>query len=154
MKVKKEITKHIDVDVMVDGITLLSVEEYEKHKRDIPSMSSSWWLRSRGIFDFDAALVTGYDAVYCCGYNVTDHELVVRPALKINPESSNLQIGDKILFRGYRWTVISAEYVLCDEGVTQMVFRRDWRADDANVWEASDVKKWLEEWLENWGEFN
>lgn len=117
MKVKKEITEHIDVDVMVEGITLLSVEEYEKYTRDIPG-----------------------DAVY-------NYLFGVRPALKINLDSSNLKIGDKILFQQYRWTVISSDYILCDEVVIQMPFRGDLEADDANDWEASDVKKRLEEWF-------
>ena len=76
----------------------------------------------------------------------------VRPALKIrNLKSSNLKIKDQFEMAGYRWTVISDEYAICNDIVGETCFRRDWRAKDVNVYEASDIKMWLADWVKDKG---
>lgn len=73
----------------------------------------------------------------------------VRPALKIsNLALSNLSIKDKFIFSGKTFTVISKDYALCDESIGNCPFRKDWGAKDANVYEASDVKKFVDEWFD------
>ena len=47
---------------------------------------------------------------------------------------------------GHTWTVIADDLVLCDDIVGYACFRKDHNAKDANDYEASDVKKWLENW--------
>ena len=141
-----ETTKDIDLDVL--GITLLSVEEAEQLPEGTRAIRGWWWLRSPGDYGDYAAYVYGKGLVNDIGYNVHNHELGVRPALIVNLDSSNLSIMDKIETAGHRWTVITDSLILCDDIVGFTAFRADWQANDANVYEASDVKKWLEKWWE------
>ena len=141
-----ETTKDIELDVL--GITLLSVEEAEQVPEGTRAIRGRWWLRSPGYDDYNAACVDGYGDVCDLGYIVNYYEPGVRPALIVNLDSSNLSIMDKIETAGHRWTVITDSLILCDDIVGFTAFRADWQANDANVYEASDVKKWLEKWWE------
>ena len=71
----------------------------------------------------------------------------MRPALIVNLESSNLADGDKIKYRGYTWTVILGKYALCDSIINKQPYREDRRVDNANDYEKSDIKKYIEDWL-------
>jgi len=51
------------------------------------AISASWWLRSPGGIDFDAAFVAAYGIVSAIGYPV-DGDYAVRPALKVNLASA------------------------------------------------------------------
>ena len=128
-------------------ITLLSKEEYTDSKDVIPLYDRWWWLRSPGFFEYTAAFINGkYGDVGRNGYNVNE-EFGVRPALKIrNLSSLNLKIGDKVFLFGKQWTVISDSLVLCDEVIGETYFRKDFMSPDANDYEHSDIKQWLENW--------
>ena len=144
---EKIITTTESIDLNINGITLLSTEEAIKLPINIRISEYPWWLRSPGEYDTYAAIVSvdGED-VFSDGISV-DEEFGVRPALKIsNLESCNLQIGDIIIMFNYTWTVISNNLILCDKIVGKCKFRENWKAKDANNYEASDVKKWLEKW--------
>lgn len=56
-----------------------------------------------------------------------------------------------MILAGYTWTVISDKYILCDRIVEKTPFRQDWEAPDANVYEKSDIKRWLENWAQEKG---
>lgn len=131
-----------DLNLDITGITLLSIEEAEEVPENIRDCGYDWWLRSPGYSGILAACVYG-GHVY--NFNVK-LEFGVRPALKFNPSSANLQIGDSIKMFGYNWTIITDNLMLCDDIVGKTVFREDWEAKDANDYEASDIKKWLENW--------
>ena len=146
MKVNWLVVTKIEVDLDIAEVTLLSAEEYEAAKDVIPMRDEFWWLWSpcsegsnragfvddRGRLDFD-----GVDNDY----------VGVSPALKIrNLRSSNLSRGDKFELAGHAWTVVSDDMALCDEIVGYTCFRKDYEAEDANDYEASDIKKWLEAW--------
>lgn len=76
----------------------------------------------------------------------------VRPALQIlNPESSNLNPGDQLEVVGHGWTVLNGGLALCNEIIGRTQFRKDWEAPDANVYERSDVKRYVEEWAKENG---
>ena len=84
---------------------------------------------------------------YGSGDYVHSDGICVRPALRIlNLASYNLHAKDTIRLAGKRWTVISDDLILCDEIVGNCAFRDDYEAPDANDYEKSDVKKWLENW--------
>ena len=136
----------------ITGATLLSKEEYEASKDNIPPFDNWWWLRSPSIYDKyynQAVCVDGdYGNLIDSGENVALGEIGVRPALCIsNLSSSNLQIGDKFEFGDRNFTIISDKYALCDESIGECVFRMDWTAEDANDYEASDVKKYIDDWF-------
>ena len=155
MKVEKIINTTESTELEISGATLLSIEEYEEYKDNIPLFDDSlfddlWWLRSPGDSDICATYITldGYVITYGGRVNIVNN--AVRPALKIsNLSSSNLSIKDKFIFSGKTFTVISKDYALCDETIGNCPFRKDWGAKGANVYEASDVKKFVDNWFDS-----
>lgn len=144
MNVQKIITTSEPVEFNIDGITLLSTEEYEEYKDHIPLLRKFWWLRSPGHCGYFAAIVHYDGYVHYYGDNVM-LRTGVRPALIY--KSSNLTIGDKIEFAGYKWTVLSDKFILCDTLIGNRCFRENQEAEDANDYEKSDVKPFIEDWL-------
>lgn len=140
MKVNQLVMTKKEIDIDVVGITLLSKEEYLQAKEYIPFTKRTWWLCSPGNLDWTAACVDG-GYVY---YGGVSNGLGVRPALKIN--NPNLSLGDKLEFASHKWTVISDSTALCDDIIGRCAFRTDWEPEDANDYEASDIKYWLENW--------
>ncbi len=137
-----------DTEIEVTEITLLSVEEYEAAKDNIPPLNEYWWLRSPGFYSNIAACVAPDGGVHDIGDYVNAGSVGVRPALRVNPQSLNLQIGEKAQYGGHTFTRITEDMLLCDEFICKMTFRKDWQADNANDYEASDVKTFLDKWLE------
>ena len=146
MKAQKLIITEKEIDIDIEDITLLSIEEYEACKDIIPPIYCSWWLRSQSRDNYSASYVSSDGSVDYFGCYVDKDDNAVRPVLIY--KSSNLQNGDKIKFADYRWTVISENMMLCDEVIGHTCFRNDWLADDSNDYEKSDIKVWLEDWLE------
>lgn len=134
-------------------ITLLSVDEYQVAKHCIPPMNDWWWLRSPGCNSKYAAYVNIDGWILTNGHRVGITIGAVRPALRIlNLQSLGLKIGDQIDYlAGHSWTVVADDLALCNDGVGQSVFRRNGKAADANVYEKSDVKRYLQKWAETAG---
>ena len=146
MNAQKVIRTTEDIELKITGITLLSVEEYEETRANIPPVHDYWWLRSPGYNGSSAADVRGDGDVDLNGNDV-DYEDGVRPALRIsNLESSNPKIGDEIIVAERPWTVINEGLAIANKPIGACAFRKDWRAEDANNYEASDVKKYIEKW--------
>lgn len=131
------------------GITLLSLEEYQELEPNISLLNRLWWLRSPGFDDISAAFVIGaYGFFNVIGF-IVGLAFGVRPALVL--ESSNLQVGDNFEFGNHTFTVISEKYALCNDSIGDHCFREDWKAKDANDYEKSDVKKYIESWAKEHG---
>lgn len=148
MRAEKIINVTEKIDVQLEGITLLSAEEYKQMRCHIPKTDCRWWwLRSPGNYSNLAAYVDLDGDVRIHGNSVIYSNVAVRPALKIsNLTSANLIPGDKIIVAGQNWTVISDTYAIADDAIGTHCFREDWRAKDANMYEKSDVKKYIEDW--------
>ena len=158
MTIERIIKQEIDIDIQ--EVTLLSKKEYKKTKAHIKPIGNLWWLHSPRNDDYKASVVVE-DAASYNPYLVNfkngdvddlwrtiDNESVsVRPALRLNQKSNNLQIGDMLSFGGYYWTLISKSLALCDTEFCRMGFREDWDAQDAHIYEASDVKRYLDNWF-------
>lgn len=149
MKAKKQIITTQDIDIDITDVTLLSIEEYEDNEDIIPlvDVDNLYWLRSPGSDRYAAACVCDdgsadyYGSIVCIGFNA------VRPVMRLSEsEISGLSAGDKIEMAGYTWTILHGGLALCDAIVGRTAFRKDWQAEDANVYESSDIKKWLENW--------
>lgn len=134
-----------EYEVVIEKITLLTAEEYQHYKENIPHANFMWWLRSKGVDeseDLTAIEVFPNGYVYYCGSRVQfpDH---VRPVIKLcnNPFS----IGDKFNFKDYIWTIISEEgLAICDYSIAEMSFCLDGSSND---YEFSDIKAFLESWV-------
>ena len=150
MKAKKIIKTTETIELEIAEITLLSKEEYEAAKEYIPAVNAWWWLRSPIANLSMSAGIVDYDG-WVFNFLVDDYN-GARPALKIrNLESVNLEIKDQIQLAGYTWTVIADSIILCDQIVGTTTFREDWQSPDANVYEKSDIKAWLEDWAKEEG---
>ena len=116
----------------IKGITLLSIEEYEKYKSVIPTTNYWWWLRSPGYDRVRAAYVSSDGVEF--GKLIYYAKNAVRPALKLNLEMADNRfwykpeklIGTKLEYGKYTWTVLDAEqgelYALCDEVIARRRF--------------------------------
>ena len=129
-------------DVYFTGLTLLSKDEYLKYKKNIKPCDYWWWLRSPGSLSNRASDVYSDGSLYGSYVNYANGS--VRPALIINP-ISNLRINTSFNYYGHKWTAISEDYALCDDAFCKMAFREGCMATDNNDYEASDVKKYLDE---------
>ena len=142
-------------------VTLLSKDEYDTYRDGIAfDMAQWWWLRSPGSSSKYANFVrsdTGNVGNYA--HSVSTDYFGVRPALICDLNDVGYSVGDKVSGSGYEWTVISNSIsvtddpynghglILCDETVGQTAFRSDDTASDANVYDESDVKQWLANWV-------
>ena len=120
-------------------ITLLTEEEYEAHREQIPPVNGWWWLRSPGYNSYDAADVSSVGSVSDGGNDVSNDYLAVRPALK--SAIFNLPIGEKFIALGNRWIVIDDGFAISEDVITHRRYDRK-----SNVWETSELRQWLEEW--------
>ncbi len=145
MKAFKYIIKKQEIDLDIVRVTILSEEEYEHSKHVIQPIYEWWWLRSPGIIRRNAGCVLYNGSLL---HTSVDRDSgCVRPALQVlNLQPLNLKISDKIDLAGYTWTVISENLILCDSPVGKTAFRNNWQADNANIYEASDLKKWVKKW--------
>ena len=137
-----------EAELEIAEITLLSAKEAGSLLTEKQGLSDSyWWLRSPGNYPDCAAYVDCGGKVRAGGTDVDNIDFGVRPALRFsNPESSNLVPGDSFEAGGERWTIIDDNLALCDRIIEKSVFRTDTNAPDANDYEKSDVKTWLENW--------
>ena len=131
--------KHINLKHGEYEITLLTVEEYERYKPQIPTINAWWWLRSPGYDQDDAALATAGGGVDYNGDSVNHGSNAVRPALK--SDAINLPVGKKFIALGNRWVVIDDHVAVSKDVVTHRRYDRK-----SNDWETSELKEWLEEW--------
>lgn len=146
-----------DIIGNIKGATLLSVEEYETYKENIPSVLDDWWLRSAGSLNCDAFLVYYLDECYDnpgwhCRNIAVDHNAGVRPALQILDLKS--EIGTKIKFDSNTFTVISENYALCDEIVGFSAFKTFKGSlknhnECLNNYENSLIKEYVDEWFKS-----
>ena len=134
----------------ITGATLLSVEEAEKLPDHLRKYNGWWRLRSPGNYQDCAATVTYGGSVDCIGDIVDFDRACVRPALKIsNRESSGLKVGDRFYFSNVEFEVISSDLAFCVTDIGYCAFRENWKAADANIYEASDIKKFVDDWFNN-----
>lgn len=146
MKAQKHIVSYQDIDLDIVEVTLLSAKEYFALKNRIKPRKDLQWLRST-YSDIDK-IAGSVDADGYVPYDtLKDSHVGVSPALRIrNLESLGMNPGDVFVLARHTWTVISDKLAQCDDIVGYTAFREDWRAPDANVYEKSDVKKWIENW--------
>lgn len=149
MKAIKEIISTQEVDIDIEDVTILSAEEYEIAKDVIPLIHRCWWLCSPSDYPLHAACVD-YDG--SLSYYVKYGSCCVRPALRIkNLKSSNLLLGERFFLAGETWTVVLDDMAICNNVAGVTYFRGNWKANGANDYSSSNLKKWVDEWAEKKG---
>lgn len=152
MKAEKIIVSTAEIEHEIEKVTLLSAEEYKAYKELIPAVHRWWWLRSPGRGIDLAANVRSEETTDFRGDLVVHGICAVRPVLKIrNLLAANLEILDRFTLAKHTWTVISEDLAICDDTVGKTCFRKDWRAEDANIYKMSDIKTWLAGWTQENG---
>lgn len=137
-------------NIKITGATLLSAYEAVELPPHLGSYPDWWWLQSPGRDRRTAVCVTSDGAVYYYGSSVNYNNDCVRPALKIcNLESSNLKVGDRFEFGDVNFEIISDDLAFCVSDIGRCAFREDFKAVDANDYEQSDIKKYVDAWYEN-----
>lgn len=134
----------------IKEVTLLSAEEYEAYKEYIKPISNWWWLRTPAQYSFGALVVFPISGVDRSGLDVYTGDVSVRPALRVNLESK-LKTGEKVEIAGHAWTAISTELLLCDQEIGKYSFRWNRSVDDANNFQNSDIRKYLNTWAHEKG---
>lgn len=146
MKVTRIITQELNLEIT--EATLLTIEEARKLPERLRRYDEWWWLKSPGRFSGQVTFVDDGGFVNSFG----DHAFVdnvVRPVLIIsNFDSSNLQIGDTFEFGDENFEVISNGKAFCLGDIDYKEFREDLDAPDANDYEKSDIKKYIDKWFE------
>ena len=137
-----------DVGLDIAGITLLSDEEYHRYRDIIPKRDYPWWLRSAfyGIKCF-AGFVNEDGEL---DYMTVKHKFGLVPLIVINRDTSDrIGAGDRFRMKDMSWTAISDRHILCDDSLGNYQYREDWQADDANDFDASDIREMLIDWWES-----
>lgn len=138
----------------ITGATLLSKEEFEANHKlfanhlELPSLGIPLpsWLRSPGSSS-EKAFVFLYD--YCSEMIVdASHCVSVRPVLLCDAETTSLTPGDQLILNGQKYTALFGNCLLKIDPIDYAPFRKEYTAADANVYEASDVKKLVDEWYQ------
>ncbi len=123
-------------------ITLLSAEEYEKYKDNVPPINCSWWLRSPGINSNRASHVDSGGSVDDDGLYVDRSNGAVRPALKMS-DGRKYEIGKRVILYNFPWIIIDKGLAIAE---VPIAFRRF--DNESNDYENSEIKKFLNDWLE------
>lgn len=133
------------------GATLLSAEEAETLlSKEERAYNNWWWLRTPGNYSAYACDVNYYGGVNDIGHLVYNYSSGVRPALNIDASASNITVGDVFMFGGKEFKVLSPKLAwMHKDDIGNCAFRQDWKAEDANNYEASDVKKFVDAWFDN-----
>lgn len=144
----------------VYGILLLSEEEAEKFPEKVLVYKYGWWwLRSPGFYKYNVAVVYYDGFVDSDAIRVSNDSVNVRPALFLSHNNGDLKSGDIIEVFDRKWHYQEWETLppkmsdghvglalLMDEPLTKMAFNKD--SNKGNDYNNSDIKKWLNDWLE------
>ena len=150
MKVKQVIAVEKTQELEITGATLLSVEESEKLPIELRKYDNCWWLRSRGYRSDLAISVYSDGSVGEYGDSLDRSNNVVRPALQIkNLDITVFKIGDTFEFGGKEFKIISENLAFCLTDIGSHCFIEDLKSEDANAYEKSDVKKFVDAWFES-----
>lgn len=132
---------------LITGAALLSAEEAEALPQHLRSYKDWWWLQEPGEYRSNAAFVFCDGSIYYDGCSTNERSNYVRPALHLaGLKSSGLMVGDRFEFGGAKFEIISDNRAFCLGDIGRHAFRDDWRAKDANVYEASAIKRLVDGW--------
>ena len=130
--------------IEINGATLLSTTDAENLlTRTQRKYNNWWWLRSAGGSSDYACGVNsgGYCRDYC---DTHDTYIGVRPALKINLNSSNLKVGDCFTLGMWDFEIISDTLAFMSrQDIGTQPFSKDGRTND---YEQSDIKTYVDRW--------
>lgn len=134
--------------VKVKGITIPSIEECSRIPYGLMKYENRWWLRSAGQENNFVAVADGDGAIFEYGCQIGRLDISVRPALLL--EESNLPNGWRFNLYGKEWEVVDKDYAFCCGDIGRASFDVEKRGFNANDWETSALKKYVEARYEAW----
>ena len=153
-----KVNKFVETEIEVAGIGLLNVEEAEMLPEKIRAIKKFWWLKTVGKtgeheINYRAMFVCKNGDICYNGQSIKSYSAGVRPVLFLNPALPNFKKGDKFEWNGYDWTLISDSKALCNSIIKNMKYKKDANRYKLlkikDVYEVSDIKQFLEQWLED-----
>ena len=130
--------------IEINGSTLLSITDAKKLlTRTQREYNNWWWLRSAGGSS-DYACGVNSDGYYDL-YRTSDTNGGVRPALKINLNSSNFKVGDCFTLGMWDFKIISNTLAfMYRQDIGTQPFSKDGRTNDYGK---SGIKKYVNRWF-------
>ena len=129
---------------------LLKVSELNaipKDKRKVDRHDFTYWLEDQGIYPFLAKVAFNDGKFNSDGFLVdNEKDVYVRPVLEFS-NKSDLKIGDKFKFGDKEFEIISEGIALCTSDIGKYLYRKNWQAPNANIYDKSDIKKFINDWF-------
>lgn len=133
----------LQVNVELRGITLLSEKELMACKQFINFQlkERSWWLRDAVPGLLYPKIMQPNELVYPTS---VEAEYCISPA--VTGDFRGFKRGDKVLFAGYKWTVIFENMILIDAAIGVGPF--NYFHSDKSLYETSRIRDFIEHWFE------
>lgn len=145
MIINKTIT--VPLEIEIEKADLLTVEEVEKLSMKLKYYDEWWWTQSPGVCSYYGSCVINFGSIIHRGMTVDLGNIIcVRPALRFS-KMENMSIGDKFLFRDKEFQIIDNGLAFCLSDIGSYCFRNNIEADNANVYEYSDIKDFIDSWF-------
>lgn len=126
----------------IQNITLLTEEQYLDFRNNILG-HRSYWIQGVETDDTADAGCVCHDGVVRCT-SVRNESIDIAPALVC--DLGGFLPGDKILFAGHTWTVLSDKLLFIDDSIGQGIFNK--HDSDRNEFFESHLKNVLDNWLD------
>lgn len=130
---------------IVERTGILNEYAYSRYRNVINPIDSAWWL---GTNDWSDGFMRCVERTGQIGARGVEREVGVRPYCVVR-FSSEILPGEQVEFAGLTWTVLDSwqnrAFVLCDD----IIARRRFDYDQSSRWSTSELRNWLEDWLED-----
>ncbi len=146
MKVKKIFQTEDDITIKSAGL-LSKIQAEACLLKEDRAYNTNWSLSTPGCCSHYISFVDRYGDVCIDGYYTID-KYAIRPSLNIDIRSTSFKIGDVFLFGGEEFKILAPNVAWMHKAdIGKFAFSNDWQARDTNIYEASDVKKIIDEWF-------
>ena len=127
-----------------DEIFLLSSEEYDRYKQNIPKIAILWWLRTPGGNQKTASTVYGNGSIYYSGDYVYYDCGAIRPALKIFDKAfKDIEVGNRYIKYDFPWIKVDENLAIAELPIGFCRFDIE-----SNDYKTSEIRKYINEWKE------
>lgn len=142
-----------DMDNIIIGAALLTVEQAESLPQDILKCGERWWLKTPGYTKSTATCVFKEGVIDGLGSNVERHTTGIRPVLLVRADGDcfgSLRYGKQVEFVKENGEHVMFYYIgtnsegqgmlLTKNCIATGPFKVDWKSQTANQYDRSDVK--------------
>lgn len=148
MKVQKVVKLEDDITIKSAGLLSKLQAEACLSKED-RNYNSKWCLCTPGCCARYISYIDRYGDIRADG-DYTIGKYALRPSLNIDISNTSFKVGDIFIFGGEEFKILAPNVAWMHKAdIGEFTFRSDWQATDANIYEASDVKKIINEWFDN-----